>query len=98
MEVETPLLPNGYKALESFVGSATLRVRKYQSLIGHSYTTCLLYGLHCSCSHILDGKNFYREDWKPVLTINSIIYGLQFLFLEPNPEDPLNKGTWVDNN
>ena len=23
----------------------------------------------------------YREDWKPVLTITSIIYGLQFLFL-----------------
>lgn len=22
-----------------------------------------------------------REDWKPVLTINSIIYGLQYLFL-----------------
>ncbi len=26
-----------------------------------------------------------------VLTINSIVYGLQYLFLEPNPEDPLNK-------
>ena len=36
--------------------------------------------------------NILREDWKPVLTINSIIYGLQFLFLEPNSEDPLNKG------
>uniref|UniRef100_A0A8C5PI60 NEDD8-conjugating enzyme UBC12 n=1 Tax=Leptobrachium leishanense TaxID=445787 RepID=A0A8C5PI60_9ANUR len=35
--------------------------------------------------------NILREDWKPVLTINSIIYGLQYLFLEPNPEDPLNK-------
>jgi len=35
--------------------------------------------------------NILREDWKPVLTISSIIYGLQFLFLEPNPEDPLNK-------
>lgn len=23
----------------------------------------------------------HREDWKPVLTINSIIYGLQYLFL-----------------
>lgn len=34
---------------------------------------------------------FYREDWKPVLTVNSVIYGLQYLFLEPNPEDPLNK-------
>jgi len=35
--------------------------------------------------------NVLREDWKPVLTINSIVYGLQYLFLEPNPEDPLNK-------
>ena len=33
----------------------------------------------------------FREDWKPVLTVNSIVYGLQYLFLEPNPEDPLNK-------
>ncbi|KAH8041401.1 hypothetical protein MRX96_041625 [Rhipicephalus microplus] len=42
----------------------------------------------------LDGNvclNILREDWKPVLTVNSIVYGLQFLFLEPNPEDPLNK-------
>lgn len=35
--------------------------------------------------------NILREDWKPVLTINSVIYGLQYLFLEPNPDDPLNK-------
>lgn len=35
--------------------------------------------------------NILREDWKPVLSLNSIIYGLQYLFLEPNPEDPLNK-------
>jgi len=35
--------------------------------------------------------NILREDWKPVLTVNSIVYGLQFLFLEPNPDDPLNK-------
>jgi len=35
--------------------------------------------------------NILREDWKPVLTINSIVYGIQFLFLEPNSEDPLNK-------
>ncbi|CAI8020870.1 NEDD8-conjugating enzyme Ubc12 [Geodia barretti] len=35
--------------------------------------------------------NILREDWKPVLTISSVIYGLQFLFLEPNPDDPLNK-------
>ena len=25
--------------------------------------------------------NILREDWKPVLSTNSIIYGLQFLFL-----------------
>lgn len=35
--------------------------------------------------------NILREDWKPVLTINSIVYGLNFLFLDPNPDDPLNK-------
>lgn len=35
--------------------------------------------------------NILREDWKPVLSISSIVYGLQFLFLDPNPEDPLNK-------
>ncbi|XP_074660421.1 NEDD8-conjugating enzyme Ubc12-like [Tubulanus polymorphus] len=35
--------------------------------------------------------NILREDWKPVLTISSVVYGLQFLFLEPNHEDPLNK-------
>lgn len=31
------------------------------------------------------------QDWKPVLTIQSIVMGLQFLMLEPNPDDPLNK-------
>lgn len=35
--------------------------------------------------------NILREDWSPVLTINSILIGLQFLFLDPNPNDPLNK-------
>ena len=42
----------------------------------------------------LDGNvclNILREDWKPVLTVTSIIYGLNFLFLAPNPDDPLNK-------
>ena len=46
-----------------------------------------------------------REDWKPVLDIQSVVYGIVFLFLvsffyfsapfnsfkEPNPADPLNK-------
>lgn len=36
--------------------------------------------------------NILREDWKPVLNLNSIMVGLQYLFLEPNPTDPLNKG------
>lgn len=35
--------------------------------------------------------NILREDWKPVLTLSAILYGLQFLFLEPNADDPLNK-------
>ena len=34
--------------------------------------------------------NFLREDWKPVLDINAVIYGIIFLFYEPNPDDPLN--------
>mmetsp|Transcript_11542 Transcript_11542/g.20492 ORF Transcript_11542/g.20492 Transcript_11542/m.20492 type:complete len:186 (-) Transcript_11542:778-1335(-) len=42
----------------------------------------------------LEGKiclNILREDWKPVLSVTSVIHGLHFLFLDPNPEDPLNK-------
>ncbi|CAN6855607.1 unnamed protein product [Brassica oleracea] len=34
--------------------------------------------------------NILREDWKPVLNINTVIYGLFHLFTEPNHEDPLN--------
>ncbi|KAG6604231.1 NEDD8-conjugating enzyme Ubc12, partial [Cucurbita argyrosperma subsp. sororia] len=34
--------------------------------------------------------NILREDWKPVLNINTVIYGLYHLFTEPNDEDPLN--------
>lgn len=35
--------------------------------------------------------NILREDWKPVLNINTIIYGLYHLFTQPNHEDPLNQ-------
>lgn len=35
--------------------------------------------------------NILREDWKPVLNLNAVIVGLQYLFLEPNASDPLNK-------
>eukprot|EP01018_Ginkgo_biloba_P033858 Gb_16782 [translate_table: standard] len=34
--------------------------------------------------------NILRDDWKPVLTIQSVIYGLDHLFTNPNHEDPLN--------
>lgn len=42
----------------------------------------------------LDGAlclNILREDWKPVLSLNHIAIGIQFLFLEPNKNDPLNR-------
>ncbi|KAJ2995931.1 NEDD8-conjugating protein ubc12 [Globomyces sp. JEL0801] len=32
-----------------------------------------------------------KEDWKPVLNLNSVLVGMQYLFLEPNADDPLNK-------
>ncbi|AOW03754.1 NEDD8-conjugating enzyme UBC12 [Yarrowia lipolytica] len=35
--------------------------------------------------------NILREDWKPVLSLNAVMIGLQYLFLEPNASDPLNK-------
>lgn len=35
--------------------------------------------------------NILRQDWNPVLSLSSVLYGLQLLFLEPNPDDPLNK-------
>lgn len=35
--------------------------------------------------------NILREDWSPALDLQSIIIGLLSLFLEPNPNDPLNK-------
>ncbi|KDE04070.1 NEDD8-conjugating enzyme UBC12 [Microbotryum lychnidis-dioicae p1A1 Lamole] len=35
--------------------------------------------------------NILREDWKPVLSLNAVMVGLQYLFLEPNADDPLNK-------
>lgn len=35
--------------------------------------------------------NILREDWSPVLDVQSILIGLLMLFLEPNATDPLNK-------
>ena len=34
--------------------------------------------------------NILRDDWRPVLGINAVFLGLIFLFIEPNPNDPLN--------
>jgi ubiquitin-conjugating enzyme E2 M len=42
----------------------------------------------------LEGKvclNILRDDWNPVLDVNAVIYGVIYLFYEPNPDDPLNK-------
>jgi len=39
--------------------------------------------------------NILRKDWKPILDTQAIIHGLIFLFLEPNPDDPLNEGLWL---
>lgn len=38
--------------------------------------------------------NILREDWKPVLSISSVVYGLQFLFLVSRREDPRMRGVW----
>jgi len=40
--------------------------------------------------------NMLREDWKPVLSLNAVAIGLQYLFLDPNPDDPLNKEAATD--
>ncbi|GAM18723.1 hypothetical protein SAMD00019534_018980 [Acytostelium subglobosum LB1] len=45
--------------------------------------------------------NILRQDWMPVLNIGTVIFGLMTLFLEPNPDDPLNKEAaqlMIDNN
>jgi len=34
--------------------------------------------------------NLLKADWRPILSTQQIIHGLIFLFLEPNPADPLN--------
>merc|ERR1712130_522830 len=35
--------------------------------------------------------NLLKADWRPILTVQQVIHGLIFLFLEPNPADPLNQ-------
>jgi len=55
----------------------------------------------CTCETLVyhpnidwEGKvclNILRQDWMPVLSLGSVIFGLMTLFLEPNADDPLNK-------
>ncbi|GMF06405.1 unnamed protein product [Ambrosiozyma monospora] len=35
--------------------------------------------------------NILRNDWKPTLTLQLVFAGILHLFLQPNPNDPLNK-------
>ena len=35
--------------------------------------------------------NILRADWSSVLGVTPVILGLLFLFIDPNPNDPLNK-------
>jgi len=35
--------------------------------------------------------NILRADWMPVLNLGAVVFGLMTLFLQPNPDDPLNK-------
>jgi len=35
--------------------------------------------------------NILRADWMPVLNLGSVVFGVVTLFLQPNPDDPLNK-------
>merc|ERR1711997_13411 len=34
--------------------------------------------------------NLLKADWRPILSVQQVVHGLIFLFLEPNPADPLN--------
>jgi ubiquitin-conjugating enzyme E2 M len=34
--------------------------------------------------------NILKADWKPTLTVSTVISGVYFLFTDPNPNDPLN--------
>merc|ERR1711879_1080634 len=62
----------------------------------HSPPKCLLKTLPIYHPNIdWEGKpclNILREDWRPVLSLGSVFQGLLFLYLQPNPYDPLNHG------
>lgn len=71
--------------------STLTRPRHGPDLSPCCHVTCQIYHPNVD----LEGNvclNILREDWKPVLNLNSVMVGLQYLFLEPNADDPLNKG------
>ena len=35
--------------------------------------------------------NILRTDWKPTLGVKPLVFGLLYLFTDPNPNDPLNQ-------
>lgn len=40
--------------------------------------------------------NILRKEWNPVNDLYTVVYGLLYLFYEPNPEDPLNREAGVE--
>jgi len=42
------------------------------------------------CLSILKVQNSNNEGWKPVLGVSHLLFGLLTLFIDPNPDDPLN--------
>ncbi|KAK0530698.1 NEDD8-conjugating protein ubc12 [Tilletia horrida] len=69
-------LPKGIPADKTGLDSYGLPLQIYHPNVDLQGNVCL---------------NILREDWKPVLNLNAVMVGLQYLFLEPNADDPLNK-------
>ncbi|PKK17146.1 putative LOC102089847, partial [Columba livia] len=69
------IISSGVAAISSMVATNTSMVAINTSMVT---TATSRVAINISC---LGGHQHLWEDWKPVLTINSIIYGLQYLFL-----------------
>ena len=37
-------------------------------------------------------QKYINQDWKPTLSVSTVLAGVYFLFTDPNPNDPLNHG------
>lgn len=77
---------SGALKLGIFLGKTKAQLKMFQLMMSLAYccaeTVCCKQVFHPNID--LEGNiclNILREDWKPVLSISSIIYGLQFLFL-----------------